>query len=75
MRLRTDRSEHQLAIEVGNAFDRASVEPGTAGSVGHGLTTGMRERVALCRGTLETRRDGNDHVVLVRLPLTEERDG
>lgn len=74
VRLRTERSEHQLAIEVRNAFGRAAVEPGTAGSVGHGLT-GMRERVALCRGTLETRRDGNDHVVLVRLPLTEERDG
>jgi signal transduction histidine kinase len=58
--------EDELEVEVANdGLDDAS----TSGGSGHGLA-GMRERVALCGGTLETgTRDGGGFVVRCHLPL------
>lgn len=68
VRLRTERDADTLLVEVRNAV---GPDAGAPGAVGHGLT-GMRERVALCRGTLDVRREGAEHVVLVRIPLAED---
>ena len=57
--------DDELELEVAN---NGSSEASTNGS-GHGLA-GMRERVALCGGTLETGpRDGGGFVVRCHLPL------
>ena len=61
--------DDELELEVANNGSSEAASNGT----GHGLA-GMRERVALCGGTLETGpRDGGGFVVRCHLPLESRR--
>lgn len=69
--LTTERVEGAFRIEVRNAVGPGPTDAGAApGSAGHGLV-GMRERTALCGGSLSAGKVGSEYVVVAELPVTE----
>lgn len=69
--LTTRRDDDALTLEVRN---RVLEQPREAGaSSGHGLV-GMRERAALCGGTMSVERVGDQHLLSVRLPVRDAGD-
>jgi signal transduction histidine kinase len=72
--LSTERVDGAFLIEVRNAvgpvISTLPATPGAASPSGHGLV-GMRERTALCGGSLRVEQVGNEHIVRAELPVHE----